>query len=100
LAGLRWWSKIKEDGTEEWIFESLGEGRVVNKVDKWFFWVGLYVGPLTWGILGLLALFSFNINALTVCLVGFCLNGTNLYGYIRCDKDHKNNVKAFAMEKA
>ena len=22
LVGLRWWSHIKEDGTEEWIFES------------------------------------------------------------------------------
>ena len=27
LVGLRWWSKIKEDGTEEWIFESLGDKR-------------------------------------------------------------------------
>ena len=23
LVGLRWWSRIKEDGTEEWIFESV-----------------------------------------------------------------------------
>jgi hypothetical protein len=22
LVGLRWWNNIKEDGTEEWIFES------------------------------------------------------------------------------
>ena len=22
LVGLRWWSVIKEDGTEEWMFES------------------------------------------------------------------------------
>ena len=28
LVGLRWWSQIREDGTEEWIFESMGEGRV------------------------------------------------------------------------
>jgi hypothetical protein len=28
LVGLRWWSQIREDGTEEWIFESMGEERV------------------------------------------------------------------------
>lgn len=24
LVGLRWWSQLKPDGTEEWIFESFG----------------------------------------------------------------------------
>ena len=99
MAGLRWWSRIKDDGSEEWIFES-GEGRTVNAVDKWFFWTGLYLGPITWIVLGVFALISFNLNAFTVCFVGAALGGTNLYGYIRCDKDHKNNVKTFAFQKA
>lgn len=27
LVGLRWWSRIKDDGKEEWIFESLPESK-------------------------------------------------------------------------
>jgi hypothetical protein len=26
LVGLRWWNKIKEDGTNEWMFESINVG--------------------------------------------------------------------------
>jgi len=26
LVGLRWWNEVKEDGSEEWIFESDNEG--------------------------------------------------------------------------
>jgi len=37
LVGLRWWSRIKDDGKEEWIFESLPE-RPSNKVDTRVFW--------------------------------------------------------------
>jgi len=37
LVGLRWWSRIKDDGKEEWIFESLPE-RNSNKVDTRVFW--------------------------------------------------------------
>ena len=28
LVGLRWWNEIKEDGSEEWIFESKEVRRV------------------------------------------------------------------------
>ena len=97
---MRWWSRIKEDGSEEWIFESMEAGRQVNKVDKWFFWTGLYLGPIIWLVLGIFALISFNLNALTVCIVGMALGGTNLYGYIRCDKDHRKNGISFLGRKA
>ena len=30
LVGLRWWSEIKEDGSEEWVFESLDLSRLMN----------------------------------------------------------------------
>ncbi len=29
LVGLRWWSEVKEDGTETWIFESDHEGKYI-----------------------------------------------------------------------
>jgi hypothetical protein len=27
LVGLRWWNEVKEDGSEEWKFESYDDGR-------------------------------------------------------------------------
>ena len=38
LVGLRWWSIIKEDGKEEWKFESLDLVNK-NKADNRVFWV-------------------------------------------------------------
>lgn len=46
LVGLRWRNKINEDGSEEWVFESLNEKAQSNKVDVYAFWVGLVSAPL------------------------------------------------------
>lgn len=38
LVGLRWWSDFKEDGTEEWKYESYNHEHTTNPIDKSFFW--------------------------------------------------------------
>ncbi len=38
LVGLRWTSIYKEDGTEEWSFQSHEGSRELNGVDSAFFW--------------------------------------------------------------
>jgi hypothetical protein len=55
LVGLRWWSEIKEDGSEEWVFESLDISKNIHKVinivpiientnaaDNKIFWITTY----------------------------------------------------------
>lgn len=37
LVGLRWWNEIKDDGSNEWVFESK-ENRTVNATDSRMFW--------------------------------------------------------------
>lgn len=51
-VGLRWWSNVKEDGTTEWVFESLEDMSEINSADYKLFWIGLYGTPILW--LGLL----------------------------------------------
>ena len=39
LVGLRWWNDVKEDGTEEWKYESYDDNRQPNQIDSLFFWI-------------------------------------------------------------
>lgn len=100
LVGLRWWSQIKPDGTEEWIYESFGGDQKASQLDSTVFWLVSYVTPLIWLILGISSLLSFSLNNVTMCLVGFVLGGVNLFGYIRCQKNHKSLMRGFLFKKA
>mmetsp|Transcript_9210 Transcript_9210/g.6558 ORF Transcript_9210/g.6558 Transcript_9210/m.6558 type:complete len:119 (+) Transcript_9210:393-749(+) len=83
LVGLRWWSRIKDNGKEEWIYESL-TNRDNNKVDSRVFWISNYMTPLLWLLFGLIAVLSLSINNGTICIVCFLMSSTQLYAYIRC----------------
>lgn len=49
MVGLRWWNSIKDDGSNEWVFESHPEGATaVDPVDSRIFWTGLYAVPIAW----------------------------------------------------
>ena len=87
LVGLRWWSRIKDDGKEEWIFESLPE-RGQNKVDVRVFWTSQYVMSTVWVVFAIVNVLCFAVTDFTVCMVGAVLTITNTMGYIKCDKNH------------
>ena len=99
LVGLRWWSQVKDDGTEEWYFESLEEKKNTG-IDSFIFWAVLYIAPIVWGILVVANVLSFSIYNVTLCLSACVLAGTNLYGYIKCERDHKGKVSGFLMNQA
>lgn len=46
LVGLRWWVYVKEDGTNEWVFEALENMEQINANDSRIFWLGLYAPML------------------------------------------------------
>lgn len=103
---------IKEDGTEEWIYESLDNSKCYpsplysdldstkNKSDNRVFWFSNYVTPLIWVALMIVSIFKFSIQNVTICLFGFSLAMTNLTGYQKCEKNHKNKLKGFIMSQA
>lgn len=100
MVGLRWWSHIKEDGTEEWVFESMKGDRKANNVDSTIFWLVSYVSPIIWVILAFLQLATLNLNNFFICLIGAILGGVNLLGYIRCQKNHTSMMRGFLFKKA
>ena len=98
--GLRWWSKIDENGKEKWHFESLGEARMTNKTDSFCFWAALYAVPVMWVVFAVTSVFTLQFSQLTICLIGCGLGSVNLLGYIRCEKNHKAHVRGFLLDTA
>ena len=99
LVGLRWWSQVNADGTEEWKFEGLDEKKS-GGVDSFIFWGVLYVTPIIWIVLLVSSVLSINLSQVTLCAACIVLAGTNLFGYIKCSKDHKKNMGSFFASQA
>lgn len=81
--GLRWWSQINEDGSEEWIFESL-PGAKANAVDSTMFWGACYITPIVWIVLMVTGLLSLELATFSMSLINVGLAAVNLLGYIKC----------------
>lgn len=58
LVGLRWWNEVDpQTGDSQWVFESSEPGtKTINATDSRFFWLALYVQPMLWVLLAILAL--------------------------------------------
>lgn len=71
LVGLRWWNEVDPAGESRWVFESSESGtKVVNATDSRFFWLAMYVQPVVWVVMAIVALFR--LQFLWVPLVGMC----------------------------
>jgi hypothetical protein len=97
-VGLRWWSEIKEDGTEKWIFESKDNNYRPNSVDSAFFWTAQIAASGVWVFFLVLNILSF--TPFWVCFskklnvywsykaivdaVAFLLCGINFMGFYKC----------------
>ena len=90
--GLRWWSNVKEDGTNEWVFESLDNMAELQPADSKLFWIGLYVNPAVWAALFVIGLLKFNLQWLVIVCVALALSAANIVGYTKCSKDAKQKV--------
>ncbi|CAG9325986.1 unnamed protein product [Blepharisma stoltei] len=100
LVGLRWRNRINEDGSEEWIFESLNDKSQSNKIDVYAFWLGLVAAPLTWSILLLAYLLTFDFFWSMVALICLVLTGINMVGYYKCNKDSKQKLSGMLKQGA
>ena len=52
---------MNEDGSEQWVFESLDEKHENNKVDSYGFWLGLYGFVGVWALILLGNLITFDL---------------------------------------
>jgi len=95
-VGLRWWNEVKEDGSNEWIFESKENQTNIHASQKNLFWISLIVFTLFWLIVLISQLLTWGIKWVTLCGLAFALSVANMTGYIKCAKDAKEQAKKFA----
>ncbi|OAA73110.1 Golgi apparatus membrane protein tvp-23 [Cordyceps fumosorosea ARSEF 2679] len=88
LVGLRWWNEVDPaTGDSQWVFESSEPGtKVVNPTDSRFFWLSLYVQPLLWILLAVLALVRLQFLWLPLVVIALVLTVMNTLAFSRCDK--------------
>ena len=48
----------------------------------------------------IVSVLSFSPTNVTICLFGLVMTGTNLMGYIKCEKSHKEKVGGFLFTQA
>ncbi len=95
LVGLRWWNRIKEDGSSEWVYECHPNAdKRVPAMNSRIFWGGLYAAMIAWIAAGLLALLTFDVQWLLVCITAVSLTGANVTGYTRCSQQAANGTPA------
>lgn len=97
LVGLRWWNYVDESGHSQWIYEAR-QGEHINQLESRIFWFALVVAQVLWALLFIGSLFTLNLKWLMVVIVGFCMNGANLYGYVRCKIGAKKELSSVAKE--
>jgi hypothetical protein len=58
LVGLRWWNDVDPNsGNSTWVFESSDpDTRRISPTDSRMFWTALYVQPVVWVVMAVLAL--------------------------------------------
>lgn len=94
LVGLRWWNRINEDGSSEWVFESHEDMTEIDALDSRVFWVGLYATPVVWVLLLIVAVLKFNVQWALLIVVAVLLNAANIIGYTKCKKDAKQKMQS------
>ncbi|XP_033117793.1 Golgi apparatus membrane protein TVP23 homolog B-like [Anneissia japonica] len=99
LVGLRWWNYIDEDGKSHWVFESRKGSKkkhVETASESRIFWLALVVCPVIWVFFLFTSLIKFKIDYTLIVLIGICLQGANLYGYVRCKVGSRKQLSGIA----
>lgn len=94
LVGLRWWSYVRDDGSNEWIFESLEDMAELAPFDGNVFWGALYVTPVVWSFLLVVAVLRLKFEYAPIVLSAIMMSGANIIGYMKCSSSAKNKMKS------
>ncbi|XP_048411143.1 Golgi apparatus membrane protein TVP23 homolog B isoform X2 [Stegostoma tigrinum] len=80
-----------------WTVKPSSQGkRVSSEAESKIFWLGLIICPILWVIFVFSTFFSFKLKWLAVVIMGVALQGSNLYGYIKCKIGSGKNLTSMA----
>ena len=93
MVGLRWESRLRDDGTSFWVYEALEDKSRISAIDSTIFWGAMWASPLLWAGLLVIGILKFNVAWLLIVVVALTLNSINLLGFIRCRKGAKQQAQ-------
>jgi len=93
LVGLRWWSYVREDGSNEWFFESLEDMTEISPFDSRVFWGALYATPVAWSLMLIIGVLRLKFEYLPIVFTALGLSSFNVWNYIKCSTSAKNKMK-------
>ena len=93
LVGLRWWSYVKPDGSNEWIFESVDDQSEISAFDSRIFWGGIYAAPTAWAVLLILAILRLKLEWLPLIGAAIAMSTANIVGYSKCSSSAQERMK-------
>lgn len=94
LVGLRWWNSVREDGTNEWVFESLEDLSELSNFDSRVFWLSLYGACVMWILLLLIGVLRLQFDHIPIVAAALALNFANVVGYTKCSNSAKARLQA------
>lgn len=94
LVGLRWWSYVREDGSNEWFFESLEDMAEISPFDSRMFWGALYATPVAWSLMLVIGILRLKFEYLPIVIAALLMSGANIYNYMKCSTSAKNKMKS------
>ena len=102
LAGLRYWNKINEDGSSQWVFEALESHQKVrlSHSELIIFWATLIICPILWFGTCFLMFFTISFNYLCLSIICLVMQISNLIGFIRCARGSRAVLKRKAKKVA
>lgn len=93
LVGLRWWSYVREDGSNEWFFESLEDMAEISPFDARIFWGALYATPVAWSLMLVIGVLRLQFEYLPVVCAALLMSGANIVNYLKCSTSAQNKMK-------
>ncbi len=98
LVGLRWWSYVKDDGSNEWMFESLEDMAEISAFDSRIFWGTLYATPIIWSLLFIIGILRLKFEYLPIVAAAIAMSGANVVGYYKCSNDAKDKMQSLMQQ--
>jgi hypothetical protein len=93
MVGLRWESRMRDDGSSFWVYEALEDKSRISSIDSTIFWGAMWISPGLWAGSLVLGILKFNISWVLIVVVALSLNLVNLMGFIRCRKGAKKQAE-------
>lgn len=96
ILGMRWSSRVNDDGESKWVFEYAKLDMSDQSGQRKTFWLLLYGNVAVWGLFSFFSLIRINFGWVFVCGICLTLAYSNVWGFMKCDKSIKGEVEQSA----